>query len=44
LGSNVTSFANTGLSSNKKYFYRVRAYNAVGFSAYSNEASAKTPR
>jgi cellulose 1,4-beta-cellobiosidase len=44
LGSNVTSYANTGLSSNRKYYYRVRAYNAVGSSAYSNVATAKTPR
>lgn len=43
-GANVTSFANTGVASNKKYYYRVRAYNAAGASAYSNPASAKTPR
>jgi fibronectin type 3 domain-containing protein len=44
VGSNVSTFSNTGLSGNKKYFYRVRAFNAVGTSAYSNEASTKTPR
>ncbi|MGH7495275.1 MAG: fibronectin type III domain-containing protein [bacterium] len=41
VGPNVTSYANlSGLSANTKYFYRVRAYNAAGNSAYSNEASA----
>ena len=43
-GANVTSFANTGLSANKTYYYRVRATNGAGNSAYSNTASAKTPR
>jgi len=41
-GANVTSYSNTGLSVNTVYFYRVRAYNAGGNSAYSNEANAKT--
>jgi hypothetical protein len=44
VGSNVTSFANTGLAGNKNYYYRVRATNGSGNSAYSNTASAKTPR
>jgi cellulose 1,4-beta-cellobiosidase len=44
VGSNVTSFANTGLSANKSYYYRIRASNGVGNSAYSNTATAKTPR
>ncbi|HEY4491896.1 MAG TPA: fibronectin type III domain-containing protein, partial [Acidobacteriota bacterium] len=44
VGSGVTSFANTGLKANKTYYYRVRAYNSAGNSAYSNVASAKTPR
>lgn len=44
LGANVTSYANTGLTSNTTYRFRVRAYNAAGNSAYSNTASATTPR
>jgi C1A family cysteine protease len=42
VGANVTSYANTGLSTNTSYRYRVRAYNASGSSAYSNIATAKT--
>jgi hypothetical protein len=42
VGANVTSFANTGLSASTQYFYRVRAANAIGNSAYSNEASVTT--
>ncbi|MGH7451162.1 MAG: fibronectin type III domain-containing protein, partial [bacterium] len=41
-GANETSFANMGLNPNTAYFYRVRAYNAGGQSAYSNEVNAKT--
>ncbi len=44
VGANVTSYQNTGLSANTNYYYRVRAYNAGGNSAYSNTASAKTLR
>jgi predicted phage tail protein len=44
VGANVTTYANTGLSRNTAYRYRVRAYNASGNSAYSNIASAATPR
>jgi transcriptional regulator CtsR len=39
---NVTSYSDTGLSNNTTYYYRVRAYNSAGNSAYSNEASATT--
>ena len=42
VGTNVTSYANTGLTANKTYYYRVRAQNAVGKSGYSNTASATT--
>jgi hypothetical protein len=42
VGANVTSFANTGLAASTSYSYRVRAYNAVGDSDYTNTASAVT--
>jgi len=42
MGANVISYANTGLAAGTTYFYRVRAHNNVGNSAYSNEASATT--
>jgi len=41
-GANVTSYNNTGLTANTTYYYRVRANNGSGNSAYSNEASAQT--
>ena len=44
VGVNVTGIANTGLKANKTYWYRVRAFNAVGSSAYSNVAGATTLR
>ena len=43
VGAGVVSYSNTGLAANTTYFYRVRATNAGGDSAYSNEASATTP-
>ena len=42
VGADVTTFADTTLSKNTAYNYRVRAFNAAGNSAYSNTASAKT--
>lgn len=42
LAANVTTYQNTGLTAATEYFYRVRAVNAVGASAYSNTGSAKT--
>jgi murein tripeptide amidase MpaA len=44
VGANTTAYSNTGLAKNTTYRYRVRAYNASGNSAYSNIASATTPR
>jgi hypothetical protein len=44
VGANVKTFSNTGLKRNTSYRYRVRAYNGGGDSAYSNIATAKTPR
>lgn len=44
VGANVIGFSNTGLQSNKTYYYRVKAFNIAGSSAYSNTASAKTKK
>ena len=43
LAANTTSFASTGLTPQQTYFYRVRAGNSGGFSAYSELAGATTP-
>ena len=42
VGANAVSFADTGLSGNTKYFYRLRAYNPGGPSAYSAVVSSTT--
>jgi titin len=42
VGANVTTYTNTGLSANTQYYYRIRATNAAGASAYSAEANATT--
>jgi fibronectin type 3 domain-containing protein len=43
VAAGVTSFSNTGLSGGTRYYYRVRAVNSTGASAYSNVASVTTP-
>lgn len=42
--ANSTGYSNTGLSRNKSYRYRVRAFNGGGNSGYSNIADARTLR
>ena len=42
VGPGVTSYADTGLAEATPYNYRVRASNAIGDSAYSNEILAYT--
>lgn len=42
LSENTTSYTDTGLAASTRYFYRVRAYNGVGDSAYSNTTQATT--
>jgi titin len=40
LPANTTTYTNTGLTKGRKYYYKVRAKNSAGNSAYSNIASA----
>lgn len=42
VGAGVTNAADTGLSANTLFYYRVRAGNDAGFSSYSGVASATT--
>ena len=42
VGANVSAFADTGLTKNTTYRYRIRAFSAAGNSTYSNPASART--
>lgn len=42
LGANVVGYSSTGLTEATTYFFRVRASNASGNSAYTNTASATT--
>jgi poly(3-hydroxybutyrate) depolymerase len=43
LPGNTTSYRNTGLAANTRYYYRVRAKNGSTFSGYSNAVSTITP-
>jgi hypothetical protein len=42
LAANITTYDNTGLTSNTQYWWRVRAHNASGYSAYSNVVTGVT--
>ena len=42
LGVNIVSYQSTGLAASTPYYFRVRAYNTGGDSAFSNTASATT--
>lgn len=42
VGPNVSSYNDLSVNSTTRYHYRVRAFNAAGFSAYSNEISIRT--
>jgi uncharacterized protein len=42
LGANVSSYNDFSVSGSTRYHYRVRAFNSLGFSPYSNEVSVKT--
>jgi hypothetical protein len=42
VGTNVTTYSDTGLSASTTYYYRVRAYSTASDSQYSNEVSVTT--
>lgn len=44
VGSNATSYSDSTVRKGTTYYYRIRATNSDGDSAYSNETSATTPR
>jgi len=44
VGANVTTFTDTTVAPNGLYYYRVRAFNASGNSAFSNLVVVRTPR
>jgi hypothetical protein len=39
VGANATAYTDTGRTAGKTYYYRVRAYNNIGDSGYSNESN-----
>src|SRR6185369_1916184 len=41
-GSNVVAFSSTGLTGSTAYYFRVRAFNSAGASAYTATVSATT--
>ena len=43
VGPTVTTHIDTAVVKGKKYYYRVRAYNAVGNSAWSNVSNVTAP-
>jgi uncharacterized protein YdbL (DUF1318 family) len=44
VSQNTTSYSDTTVRKGTTYYYRVRATNTAGDSAYSNEANATTPK
>src|SRR6185503_12204836 len=42
LAANQTTYASTGLKSNTRYYFRVRAFNELGLSAASNTVNVRT--
>ncbi len=42
LGANVSSYNDFSVSSTTRYHYRVRAFNSLGYSPYSNQVSIRT--
>jgi hypothetical protein len=44
LPANTVNYIDKGLNPNQQYFYRVRAYNASGYSSYSDSKSVSTKR
>lgn len=42
VGANATAYADTGLPASTTFLYRVRAFNSLGYSDYSNTAQAAT--
>jgi len=44
VGRNTTTYIDGTVASNTQYSYRMRAFNTVGVSPYTNVVSAKTPR
>lgn len=41
--ANVYTYRDTGCTAGTEYFYRVRAFNTLGSSDYSNEVAVRTP-